>query len=283
MHNRIVVADSIYDNVSEEQQKKLFNLGFLEMDLSKTKNKKDALRDRVAYLSQKGEFKPEEWCFVGLEYSNEKASCICGNAGIKNRYYLINKHTDAMITVGGSCLEEYFLMKHKKEEMDFSRTAHEPYVWLGCKYDAFIFSILGFKKSYCYFQNRHDHKSVPVKHNMALKAAMAKTLYTFNAPKWQHQLNRGARLHKYLLDIKKYGRTVMERRREKQKVNMTENGLYQCVQKGEDRPTLTRAPSNAIKKCSYEEIMELEARLRELAKHHAQNSKLRIVKKHYEK
>ncbi len=191
----ISIARSLYYNVPEDMIKKVYALGFLDMDHARSKKKSETLEDRAASLgSEPGRFLPEEWEITGAEYCTSPSSCICGQSGIKNRYILTNRQTDVSISVGGSCLKKHFLIEPKEELIEFSRSHAQPYVWLGEKYDAFIYSVLGFKNAYIYFKCRKQRKKINPTHNALLKEELSQSIYSFNLCKWQKKLERGEHL-----------------------------------------------------------------------------------------
>lgn len=107
-NTKSIIADSIYWNVPDDLQRKVYNLGFVGMDHSHTRNKSETLENRAALLgSDPGHFYPDEWIMTGAEYSDHPVSCICGQSGIKKCYVLTNENTKIAITVGGSCLKSH--------------------------------------------------------------------------------------------------------------------------------------------------------------------------------
>lgn len=195
--NPTVVAGSVYSDLPNDMQRRIYNAGFVDMDHRHTKSKSSTLIDRVSLLgSTPGIFDPSEWRMTGAEYCSIRTSCICGQSGLKHRYILTNSASGHSISVGGNCLHEHFGIEPQQELIDFSRDhGSSQYVWLGQKYDAFIFYSLGFKRSFCYFRMRQHKQIVPAEYNKQLRDDLAVSLYVFNFSKWQQALERGRRLY----------------------------------------------------------------------------------------
>lgn len=192
-----VIAGSIYSDLSPEIQRKVYNAGYVDMDHRHTKSKPSTLIERVSLLgSVPGIFNPSEWRMSGAEYCSVRTSCICGQSGLKHRYILTNAINGHSISVGGNCLHEHFGLEPHQDLIDFSRNhGSSPYVWLGQKYDAFIFFSLGFKRSFCYFRMRQHKQSIPAEYNKKLRDDLTISLYLFHFAKWQKRLERGQKLH----------------------------------------------------------------------------------------
>lgn len=196
----MVIADSIYSNLSDDLQRNVYNAGFMDMDHRRTKSKSSTLEDRASLLgSLPGTFIYSEWQLSGAEYCSTRTSCICGQSGLKHRYILTNDVTHISISVGGNCLLEHFRQEPREELIDFSRESEsKAHIWLGQKYDAFIFFSLGFKKATSYFKMRHLKQPIPNTLNQKLRDDLKISLYLFNFKKWQERLERGNKLLRYL-------------------------------------------------------------------------------------
>lgn len=199
-NSKIEIAGSIYSEMPLDLQRKVYNAGFLDMDHRNTKPKASTLKDRASILgSSPGIFVASEWQLTGAEYRSVRTSCICGQSGLKHRYILTNKITGNKISVGGNCLTDHFGQEPKQELIDFSRdVGSSQYLWLGQKYDAFIFFSLGFKKATAYYRMRQLHQAVPIEYNMKLQKDLGISLYVFSFKKWQTRLERGNRLLRHL-------------------------------------------------------------------------------------
>lgn len=194
-----IIAKSIYYNIPEQLVKKIYALGFLDMDHSKTKDKPSTLIDRISLLgSTPSNFNSDEWEVTGAEYCMEPSACVCGQQGIKQRYVLTNYQTNISISIGGSCLKNHFGISPEDELLEFSKSFSEPYMWLGRKYDTFIFSVLGFKNAYLYFRCRDKKQSVPKEHNKLLKDQLSESIYAFHFPEWRKRFSRAENLLKVL-------------------------------------------------------------------------------------
>ncbi|MDD5373330.1 MAG: hypothetical protein PHO62_07900 [Sulfurimonas sp.] len=202
-NHSIIIADSIYENISEDKIKKLYNAGFIGMNHNDSKSKKDALVERIKILSTYGIFDINEWYLSGAEYHKGRTSCICGQSNISNRYILTNRSNGSKVSIGASCLKEHFrlsLTAEAKEVMGFSKTHTNPYVWLGHKYDALIFASLGFKNATKYFQLRNTKKTVPEDFNIKIKDMLVKSLWIFKSEKWHKKLERARRLYVFIVN-----------------------------------------------------------------------------------
>lgn len=142
---QVLIANSYYSDMPKGLQHEIYKAGFSEGKHSKTSNNHDVLVKRAKLLSGGTEhFVPEEWEMVGVEYRSHPVSCACGKANLKKSYTMKNRSTGYSLSVGGSCLKEYFKQDILGEAMEFLKkgtTGGEGYSWLGSKYDALIIGV----------------------------------------------------------------------------------------------------------------------------------------------
>ncbi len=208
----MIIANSIYVNIPNDLQRRIYNAGFVDMDHKQSKSKSNTLIDKASLLSGSGGFNPLEWQLTGAEFCQTRTSCVCGQGGLKHRYVMTNKATGYSISVGGNCLFEHFSLEPPSELIEFSKQseAGKPYVWLGLKYDAFIFSSLGFKKASMYFCWRKHGQSVPREYNQILTKDLSVSLFAYNSKKWQEKYERGVRLLARIRNAKYYKGTSIK-------------------------------------------------------------------------
>ena len=202
--NQIIIANAIYENIPKEKIDAIYNAGFLDLSHKKTKNQNNTLIDRVSLLSENQIFDISEWELSGMQYHEENTTaCICGKTNIKKRYVLENLKTHSRISIGSSCLEKHFhfvLDKETLNAMEYAKGSGGKYSWLGAKYDALIFSVLGFKKSMLYFEDRKNKKKVHKDIDKLLRVALHTSLRGFQSTYWHERLQRGRRLYEKLID-----------------------------------------------------------------------------------
>lgn len=202
--NKLTIADAIYENISEDLANKIYNAGFVDLSHKRTKNQNDTLIDRVSLLCESNTFDISEWVLSGMQYHDgNPTACICGKTNLKKRYVMENLQNHSKISVGSSCLEkhfELFLDKETLDAMEYAKGSGGKYSWLGAKYDAMIFFVLGFKKSMLYFEDRRNKKIVDKEIDKLLKNALLISLSDFNSTKWHERLERGRRLYKRFID-----------------------------------------------------------------------------------
>jgi len=198
---RKVIAKSIYFNIPIEKEDAVYRAGFVGLEHNKTKNQEDTLIDRATLLSKNGDFDISEWELFGLEYhKDEPTACICGKTNLTNRYIIENIHNHVQISVGSSCLEKHFHLNLDKETlnaMKFAKGDGRKHSWLGAKYDALIFSALGFKKAMNYFSNRDERIQASSETNKILRFALKVSLANFESKVCHDRLERGRRLLQY--------------------------------------------------------------------------------------
>lgn len=192
----MIIADSIYVGIPNELEQDIYNAGFIDMDHRRSKPKALTLMDRVALLSKNSEvFDPSEWILTGAEYKEIPVSCICGQSNLKHRYILTNQYTNYSISVGGNCLVNHFFQEAHQDIIDFCKESLiDSYQYLGHKYDAFVYSSLGFKKSVCYFKLRQTKQKVPIHLNHKLRTDLTISLDNFNSKNWHNKLERANHL-----------------------------------------------------------------------------------------
>lgn len=216
-----VIAKSIYFNIPIEKEDAVYREGFIGLNHQKTKNQEDTLIDRVTLLSKSGNFDKSEWELFGLEYhKDEPTACICGKTNLTNRYIMENIHNHVQISIGSSCLEKHFHFNLDKETlnaMKFAKDSGGKHSWLGAKYDALIFSALGFKKALNYFSDRDKKNQASNETNKLLRTALKISLTDFKSKACHDKLERGKRLLQYF----------RERHSEKKRELLYENSLSQ--------------------------------------------------------
>ena len=202
MKKEKVIAKSIYLNIPIEKENAVYRAGFIGLKHNKTKNQEATLVDRVALLSKNGDFNISEWELFGLEYhKDELTACICGKTNLTNRFILVNVHNHVQISVGSSCLEKHFhlyLGKETLNAMKFAKGSGEKNSWLGEKYNALIFCVLGFKKAMIYFKNRSEKIQANSEVNELLRTKLKISLAYFKSDMCHDRLERGKRLLMYL-------------------------------------------------------------------------------------
>jgi len=92
------------------------------------------------------------------------------------------------------------LDKKTLNAMEYAKGFGGKYSWLGAKYDALIFSVLGFKKSMLYFEDRRNKKKVHKDIDKLLRIALHISLRNFHSTHWHERLKRGCRLYKKFTD-----------------------------------------------------------------------------------
>lgn len=199
---QVLIANSYYSDMPKGLQHEIYKAGFSEGKHSKTSNNHDVLVKRAKLLSGGTEhFVPEEWEMVGVEYRSHPVSCACGKANLKKSYTMKNRSTGYSLSVGGSCLKEYFKQDILGEAMEFLKkgtTGGEGYSWLGSKYDALILASLGFKKEEQYRAARSEKRPAPDEQVLAIRQMLTHDLSAFNSPMWHSKLLRGRRLLEFL-------------------------------------------------------------------------------------
>ncbi len=202
--NYILIANAIYENIPKDKIEKIYNAGFIDLSHKRTKNQNDTLIDRVSLLCESHIFNISEWELSGMEYHDKNTTaCICGKTNLTNRYVIENKFNHSKISVGSSCLEKHFELSLDRDilnAMEYVKGSGGKYSWLGAKYDAMIFSVLGFKKCMLYFEDRRNKKIVDKEIDKLLKEALRISLVDFKSIKWHERLERGRRLFKRIID-----------------------------------------------------------------------------------
>ena len=202
--NNITIGHAIYENIPKEKIEEIYNAGFIGLSHKRTKNQNDTLIDRVSLLCESHTFDTSEWELSGMQYHEENTTaCICGKTNLKKRYVMENLKNHSKISVGSSCLEKHFKLFLDKETlnaMEYVKGSGGKYSWLGAKYDAMIFSILGFKKCMLYFEDRRNKKTVDKEIDKLLKEALRISLADFKTTKWHERLERGRRLFQRFIE-----------------------------------------------------------------------------------
>ncbi|MHC3995670.1 hypothetical protein ACXWTF_12670 [Thiomicrolovo sp. ZZH C-3] len=195
----ISVGGTLFSPIDDALQQQLFDAAFGPGDYRKSKRYDDLFTERMNLLSA-GDYRPEEWDLIGVEYLQEPSTCACGKTGVRKLYRVQNRRTGHAVGVGGSCLQKHLGLGKDEDVFEYlaKDAAQTPYLWLGKKYDTHIFAALGFKRAFLYFEKRTQRNPAPAEDAARIREHLKHSFGRFDAPFWQRRLERGMRLLHFL-------------------------------------------------------------------------------------